>query len=106
MSFHLQGSSVPLQCAASSFQLARAFQPLCHHHNHKLRRSSSSPLLFFHSPSPFPSATQTDTQSFVFPVVAAVTATLARVVAQCVYDARTFRAAAAAFPLDIELRQR
>ena len=68
MSFHLQ-------CAASSFQLARASQPLCHHHNHKLlRSSSSSSILLLHSHPPH---RQTDTQSFVFPVVAAVTTTLA-----------------------------
>ena len=108
--FSFASSSGTVQCAASSFHLARASQPLCHHHNHKLRRSSSSPppLLFFHSPSPFPSATQTDRHPIFRLSRRRRRNHNTRVVAQCVYDARTFRAAAAAaaFPLDIELRQR
>ena len=52
------------QCIATPLPFNLPAHPnhyICHHHNHKLRRSSSSsPFLFFHSPSPFPSATQTD----------------------------------------------
>ena len=85
-------------------------RPTAHpNHNHKLHVCSPPLLLSLLSLSPFPIRptdrhSQTDTQSFVFPV-APTTTTTALALAQCVYDVRTFRARAA-FPLDIELRQR
>ena len=96
-------SAVPL-LSKPTCSLSR---PTAHpNHIHKLH-VCSPPLLSSSSLSlsPFPIRptdrhSQTDTQSFVFPV-APTTTTIALALAQCVYDVRTFRARAQRFPLTL-----